>query len=302
MKNKIITISLITLFSIILWGFITLSKEYNYRIKSEIKIESQNPEFQVINEGAKFVDLKLKGKGLALFKIALGKTPDFKVNLTSNENNQVLLGDFIEENNWITHEILVDEITPQIVKFKIEKVASKTVKIIPDVKIETKSGYMISSKIELTPDTVRISGPKSLVNKIKNIKTQYFEFNNIEQNIEQIIELEKIPNLNYKKQKVKISFDVQQIVDKIFSNIKVHTVSVPMDRHLIIYPSKIKVVLRGGIDFLSKLPNDSINASIKYLDAVIDSTGTLAPEIKIPKFSKFIRTIPDRLEYIIKRN
>lgn len=69
---------------------------------------------------------------------------------------------------------------------------------------------------------------------------------------------------------------------------------------LVLFPSKIDVVVRGGIDQLSKLNNAEIRPYIYFSQAYNDTLGSVQPKIDLPKFVSLVDLKPSNLEYIIK--
>ena len=98
-----------------------------------------------------------------------------------------------------------------------------------------------------------------------------------------------------------VNFDVQKIVDKTFDDLVVETRSIPSRYELIVAPTKISVILRGGINMLSKIKNEDIKSYVKFEQAINDTTGAIEPIIEIPEFTSLIDIKPDRLDYIIKK-
>ena len=68
-----------------------------------------------------------------------------------------------------------------------------------------------------------------------------------------------------------------------------------------IFPVKIDVVLRGGINLLGKLNSSDIKAYVDFSQALNDTLGGIEPYFEIPPFTTIIDKKPGKLEYIIKQ-
>ena len=98
-----------------------------------------------------------------------------------------------------------------------------------------------------------------------------------------------------------VSFDVQKIVDKSFENLIIETRNIPSRYELIVAPTKLSLILRGGIGQLSKLKNDDLKVYVNFEQAITDTSGAIEPKIEIPEFTSIIDIKPSRLDYIIKK-
>ncbi|MCX6168183.1 MAG: CdaR family protein [Ignavibacteriales bacterium] len=302
MKKKIITISVISFFSIGLWVYVSLSNVFVTTIKVPINITDLPKNYSLGNSSVSEVYIQVKGKGWELAKLILGPEVDFDISAhrrIGHRKND--LNDLIEANAWLTSSFQVLEITPSQIEYDIEKVGSKTVKLIKNFKLDFKPGYGPSSKIKIVPETVEISGPANLLRNTDSIKTEYKKIPDVSENVKFDLKIEAPDGITVSTKICTIELEVQKIVDKTFENIVVETRNVPPSKDLILFPGKINVVIRGGINKLGRLTNDSIKAYVDYWSALREEKGTIEPIIELPQFTTHVSTIPNKLEYIIKQ-
>lgn len=302
MKKKIITISLIAIFSIILWASVSLTDVYVTTIRVPVNFTDLPRNYSVGYSSVNEVYLQVKGRGWELAKLSLGRDAKFNVSVhrrIGKRKND--LKDFIEANAWLTSSFQVLEIAPSLIEFDVERTGSKRVKLIKNFKLEFKPGYGPASEIKINPEFVEIFGPANLLHKIDSIKTEYREFLNVSENVKIDLPIKTPDGISLTNQTSTIEFEVQKIVDKTFEDLPVETRSVPAAKELILYPGKINVVLRGGINILGRLTNDSIKAYVDFWNALREEDGTIEPTITIPQFTTLINTVPKKLEYIIKQ-
>lgn len=302
MKKKIITISVILFFSVALWIYVSLSNVFVTTIKVPINITDLPKNYSLGNSSITEVYIQVKGKGWDLAKLMLDPEVNFDISAhrrIGHRKND--LSDLIQANTWLTSSFQVLEISPSQIEYDIEKVGSKTVKLIKNFKLEFKPGYGPSSKIKIDPDMVEISGPANLLRNTDSIKTEYKEIPDISENVKFDLKIETPEGLTASTKMCTIELEVQKIVDKTFENIIVETRNVPPSKDLMLFPGKINVILRGGINKLGRLTNDSIKAYVDYWSALREEKGTIEPVIELPPFTTHVSTIPNKLEYIIKQ-
>ncbi len=301
MHKKWITISLIGIFSLVLWGSVSLSGDYYTTLKIPVKYENIPDEYSVGSASTNNVTLSIRGMGWQLAAL-MGRDLNYTVSADFDSGKQsVYLKDELNQNNWISSNYEVIEINPNNIEFDVEKVASKKVKVISDLELNYRPNYDIISKIKLMPDSIEISGPGSVVESTEFVETENKSFNNLEKNFSERIPLAKDNRLNYSENEVRVQFDIQKIADKSFERIPIDIRGVPSSRELILFPPNVTVVLRGGIKKLASLNENDIYAFVTFRQALDDSTGALEPVIEIPDYTTLINIKPIKIEYIIKQ-
>lgn len=302
MKSKIISIVFITFFSIILWVFVSFSGDYFTTLKFPVKVTGIPNNMSLADQSAHEVTLNLKGQGWQLAQLTLGRNPDFIVKANSVSGEQtVSLRNEIDANPWLSSSLQVLEIEPDRLEFDVEEVSSKRVKIEPQIDMSFKSNYGLVSGVILNPDSVTINGPESVISKIEKVYTEKKDFQATDKTVNESIALESIDFVSMSIEQTNIEFDVQKIVDKTFENILVDMRNIPPSRELLIFPAKINVVLRGGINILGKLNSDDIKAYVSYNQALHDTLGAIVPVVEVPEYTNVIDLKPRKLEYIIKQ-
>ena len=83
-------------------------------------------------------------------------------------------------------------------------------------------------------------------------------------------------------------------------DIEVEVLDVPPDKEVILFPNKIGCSIRGGIEVLGRLSKENFKSYIFYKDVVLDTLGSILPQIESPKNTVVLFTKPERLRYVIK--
>ncbi|HPN37424.1 MAG TPA: hypothetical protein PL041_03405 [Melioribacteraceae bacterium] len=302
MKNKVIRIISIAIFSIILWGAISLNEEYFTGIKVPIKFVYSADSNAVSNVSVEEITLNIKGQGWQLAKVILSDELSFAIRTNNRYGKQeVSLKSELEFNDWLTSNLQITEIIPDRISFFVEHAASKKVKIIPNIMLTFTEGFIQSDSIRLSKDSVIIYGPISEISKIKFVKTKYYEFLDLDKKIRERIELEPQKLFGYNLNSLFVTIDVQKMVDKTFENLTIEPIEVPENYNLQLIPHQINIKLRGGLNELGNLNGDEIKVFVKFNSAFYDTLGYLIPEIKIPKYTQVVETEPQKIEYIIKQ-
>lgn len=302
MKHKIYIIIFAIVFSIVIWGSVTLSEQYFSTVTLKVNVINCPNGYTFGNLNPEKVTVRVKANGWQLLNLNLNAGNDFFV---SADNDSGLLSvdplAEVSENNWLGSGITVTDIFPRKISFKVEEIAFRKIKVEPVTELEFQSGFGLATPIKIYPDSILVSGPKSGLLKKQSIKTQTISLSSLDSKTKIITDL-IIPNgFEALQKQAELTFDVQKIVERSFDNIKVNLVDIPSDRNVVLIPNVISVNLRGGVNVLGKISEQEIAAKIYYKDIVSDTLGSLKPEIQIPQNTQLLFIKPDRVKYIIKK-
>ncbi|MBN1639553.1 MAG: hypothetical protein JW866_11330 [Ignavibacteriales bacterium] len=302
MRRKIISIISISLFSIFIWLYVSFTDSYYTTVKIPIEFTDVPSGYIVSSPSIREVTLSIQGKGWELAKLTLGGFREFIVSLDGKLGKQtILLLKQVDKNPWLTSSLSVIEISPRSIELTVEKIKSRKVQIKPILEIEYTPGFGQVSDVEVIPDSIIIKGPENIVDKIEFVETKKLSLDNISENIERHVELNKIQNISIPSDICRIKIEVQKIVDKEFDNVPVNIIDIPKGRDLIVIPNFVKLILRGGIKVLGEINTSEIEVYVSFFHALDDTTGALIPLVNLPENVTLIDITPLKLQYIIKQ-
>jgi len=300
MNKKIFTISLVAIFSVILWVFVSLSREYFSTIDVNIQITDIPQGFTIGYLSDRKVELTLKGQGWMLAQPTFGERSAFEISVNKRDGVLTLnMRDFFDRNTWVKSNVQVVSILPETIELEVEPILEKNVVVRPNLRLSFSKDFGITSDILLEPDTVTIAGPKKQVERIDTISTVFTLIEGLEDDFVGYLQLEEMNNIFFSQSMIKTEFDVQKIIVKEFSNIEVVIQNVPPGQEVVLIPKRISAVLRGGIDLLSNLKESDINVWITFSQAVDDTVGALLPNFLTPKGTEMLSISPEILNYKI---
>lgn len=302
MKKKIPLIIISIIFSIFVWGTISLSGDFYSSVVVSLKIIDLPDGYTVGTKLPSKVLLKLKGEGWRLLSLNIGKdvTYDISVKKGSGEKELKLI-DHLGDNRWILSDLEVIDIVPVKINCLIEKKVRKKLTVSADLDLDFKAGYGLATPIIIEPDSVTVIGPGSVLNNLQSVKTNEVRLSSLDRRTIKNISFSELPGSGFNTKFVSITFDVQRIVDKQFNDINIDILDVPPDRDVVLLPNKIGCSVRGGIDILGKLDTKEFKSFVYYKDIVFDTLGTIVPRMELPANTSLIYIKPEHVRYIIKR-
>ncbi len=137
------------IFSIILWGSVSLSNDYYATIDVPLKLVNFPKGYTSSTKLPEDISVRVKGKGWKLIALNLGTESDYNISAKKEAGKQtVFLSNYLVDNQWLSSGLEVINIFPDTLSFLVEKVISKKVKIIPDLNMKFKSGYGLATKVD----------------------------------------------------------------------------------------------------------------------------------------------------------
>jgi len=289
------------IFSIILWGSISLSDSYYTNIEVKLSLINFPDGYTTGSNIPENIKLRVRGQGWRLVSINVGPETEFRVSVGGDSGKQhISLYNYLESNRWLLSDVDIINIYPDSLSFFVERKITRKLPVVSGLNLDFKAGYDLASEIILLPDSVIVQGPLSYLKSINEIKTEDKSLVSLDSKTITEVNLEKLTGFEYSTNLIEATLDVQRIVDKQFENIPVDVIDSPSGKEVVLLPNKISVNLRGGIEILGKLKEEQLRVYVKYKTLVDDTTGSVVPEIILPKNISLQFTNPNRLRYVIR--
>jgi hypothetical protein len=289
------------IFAVILWGSISLSDIYYTNVDVKLTLTNFPPGYTTGSQIPEEIKLRVKGQGWRLVSINVGPESEFKVSVGGDSGRQnISLYDYLESNRWLFSDVDIINIYPDSIKFFVERIISKKLLVTSGLNLEFKPGYGLASDIILKPDSIVVSGPVSILRPMMEIKTEGRSLGLLDSKTFTELNLPGMQGFEFDKNLIEVMLDIQRIVDKQFDNVTVDVIDIPSGKEVVLLPNKIGFNVRGGIEILGKLQPEQFRAYIKYQTLVRDTTGSVTPELLLPKNITLQYLKPDRLRYVIR--
>ncbi|MCF8260496.1 MAG: hypothetical protein K9J12_06960 [Melioribacteraceae bacterium] len=302
MNKKIIFGIFTTIFAFFLWGFVTLSEEFSANINLPVNYIDIPEGYAIGSTSHEFVSINLKGEGWLLAQYTFGANLSLNISVESKEGTQnISVLSSLYQNEWLSSNISVNGVNPDVITITLETLTQKKVPISSNLDLEMRPGYELVSDVLLLPDSVVITGPVSVVKKIDSVNTKNVEVDNLDSGTSFLIELENLKMVEFDIPTVQVELDIQKIVDRTFEDVDIEIKNIRSNYELLLIPGKVNVVLRGGMQYLSKMTKADISVIVNFEDAYSDTLGTIKPIISHPRNSNLLQVKPEKLEYVIKQ-
>jgi len=194
--------------AILLWFFVILGGRA--RISMDVPVAfTEIPQGFEVYDAPKTVSVDIKGQERILKDL---KKNDVRAVIDLKDAKAGRAFFTLSEHNIILpRTLVVTGIDPETISLKIETQLTKTVKVKPAVTGLPEKGFAIAD-VKVAPDTLVIEGPKSVISKIYQVKTEPLDINGINSDLNYRANL-NVPDTTIRKNIDKV--DVFITVEKI---------------------------------------------------------------------------------------
>ena len=288
--------------AVLLWAIVTMSGNFYTSVYLPVRVHLNDSTLAVSSVSNRFVIVGVQGKGWVLSGYYWGGDQFMDIYPEAKTGSQLItVRDIIKSEKIFSSETNIINVSPEVIAVTVEKRISKNVKVVPRLRLNFSEKYSLVEPPKVTPAKVVVSGPKTLVERIDSVFTEPVKLDELQDTLTFQAKLSLPKYVTSEKKYVQIFLNVQKIVDKQFRDVQVNIKGVPPKVELIIFPTKINVNLRGGINILGKLTDKDIYAYVLYGETIKDTTGALKPHLIIPSGVRLIGWTPEKIEYVIKK-
>ena len=293
-----------------LWFLNALSKNYSTTVSYPVKFTNPPANRFLAEKPPEKLELEINGQGFALLRDKIFSFAPIKLDIeditkdmdSSSGIYKVTSRNLISKiTDQLNDEIKISNINPEILTIVLDSLITKTVPVKLDVNIDFEAQFNLKSPISTTPDTVEITGPAILLNKISVIETKVNIINKLNTTFKQEIELLHPDKTTISPAKVSLLIDVEKYTEKEI-RIPIEILNKPKNAKIKLFPSELKVVFNVGLSRFESIKPSDFEASIDC-DSIVKDVNNLTVNLyKKPEFIQGLRFVPEKVEFLIESN
>lgn len=307
LDQRTITFLISLLIASVLWLLIKLTGDFQTEHKIQLYFQNFPIDKVLINKPDSVLQIQTKNNGFGVLgQFVFNRNKSLSIDLKNTKylstksdiQTYYILSSSLHaniEDKFKTAEQIIN-IQPDSIIFEFEKLASKKLKIYPQINLSFNPRFKQYKKMEIVPDSIVFFGPASILKSINSINTQKISLQNIESSIDTLVKLILPSNkLISQNDDVRLKIDIEEFTEgKIKLPIQLEID--PKMRYKI-FPAEAQITYQVALKDYSK-----INSNDFKLLAIPDSTesGKLLLELsKQPKNIIVSNIQPASAEYII---
>ncbi len=305
MKNKNFPVVIFsTLFAAMLWASVNLGYEYQTVVSVPLVLENMKFNRALARPLPRTVNVKIRASGWQIMRLYF--IPDARYMLDVGEISvkyNFAANKDLPERLKLPLEIGAIEVMPETIAVVLDEKVRKTVPVAPVVRMNFREGYGLVGEIRTTPDSITLTGARSVLEKIDQWQTSPLVFSNLKSDVTAPVTVSD--TLAYavtpSPSSVSLEMSVQPTAEKSFKGISVEVNQVPVNRLVVLIPPKIDIIVRGGIEQIAGIEQKDFSAYIDYKSILLDTSGAIQPTLTMPKNIKIVRQEPEHLQYVVRK-
>lgn len=297
------------LVSLFFWFLTKLSKQYENSVELKVSYENLPIDKVVKNDLPATINVGVKASGFKLFYANL-VSPSITVNCSNLEsiiNSSFWLNLQNQKNeiqSQLSNGMVISYFNPAKIKVDFDQLESKKVKINPRLSLDFKDNFDAYEKSVIQPDSIVVSGPKSILDSIKKLDTELLVLENVESDVSEKLSIhKKYKGLGVVFKEMEVQFTMK--VDKFTEGsiqVPFTVLNMPLDKNISTFPNEVKITYKVGLNDYNRVNKDLFKVQCDFNEAVENSLNFLIPKmIASPPFVKDIHLNTKKIDFFITK-
>jgi hypothetical protein len=269
-----------------------------------IKVSVAKP-YSVSGNIPLYLDVKFRGVGWSLIRLFTSLNPEFNYSVIPrlNEQSVILTKQYLSDNLGLSQNLSITDVYPESLLVRVDNYEEKFVKLVPELRVDYKSGYQLVGKPILEPDSILVGGSPRVLGGLKQLRTQPVVMHNVSSNVTSLVYLsDSLSNIVWKPETaIKLNLNIELTAEKEFQGVPIRITGVPDDKEVLLIPENLTLQIKGGVNQLSSIDQTKIIAGLIYHDIFYDTTGSVMPRFILPDGTSIIFSKPEKVQYVIKK-
>jgi len=192
-------------------------------------------------------------------------------------------------------------LNPLFLEFKFSRLEEKVFTVVPQIEINLRAGYLIDSSLKVTPDSILVRGPKSILDTLNSIQSESIIADDLYENFRKKVSLRSIPEIQLSESKVTLEVAVSRYTEKEFL-LNVEVINLPLGTRVKLFPPKAKVRVTLPLSVLRTIKTSDFNLVVDYNNIFKDVEKKLdLIMIRRPSSVKKVILEPKKVNYLIRK-
>ncbi len=300
---------LFILASVFFWFLTKLSKEYDDTIDYPVEYINLPNDKLLQQEPIKSIDIHIKASGFKLISAALFPQ-QIKIdasNLAAKSSTEYYL--LVSQQRLAIQRqmktgVEIDHFIADSINFNLGSLKSKKIPVKFNSNLSYDTGYEIDGVFTITPDSISISGPESILDTIHAVETLVLTKKEIHESIQEELGIKSFSansNIRLQESKVTVSASVEKFTEGALE-IPFQVKNLPEDIVMNTYPKLIKVTYRVALANFNKINESSFVIECDYQMSLTNNLTYLVP--KLVEKSNLVKSAtisPSKIDFIIEK-
>ncbi|MBX7202330.1 MAG: YbbR-like domain-containing protein [Bacteroidia bacterium] len=308
LKRVLPVFLLCVIISALFWVLLAFNSHYTTRITVPVEYINMPTDSLLLDKLPESIDIEIAGEGYQLLTYIINPHKAtmllnghyMGVSARKNRADAFLsIMPSVDHFNKVHNDVKAIRAEPDTIFFNFFRHGFKKVPLRVNTSIEFTPGYGLAGAIRLNPESLHVSGPAEILNKIIYLETETLHLSNVNNNQTQVLKvIQPFRELNYSPVETQIELPVEKYTEAVF-DIPLHTENLKNKDSVDINPFIIRVSCTVALSKYALLQPDSFLLSV-------DVKTLKAKKLKVklqkqPGFVNNIKLSPDYVDCIVRK-
>lgn len=293
-------------FAVIIWIFVQFSKQYNEIINIPVEYVNVPPDKLITDENPNNLKLRMEENGFRIaWKSLFPPTLYIDISKTVQANGDLLY--IIDDNRRdIVSQLNIDfedsRFVKEVVTIHFQQKAEKKLPVNSRIEVEYAAGYSASEALQLTPDSVKVSGPDALLDTISALQTVKLKLKKVKNNISGTVRIDTsaYQGLTLYTNRVKYSAEVEKFTEGSVT-VPIELINAPEGLDVVIFPKETLLFYQVNLKDYSKITASDFRVVADFSEVRENQNFLIASVVKQPDFTTNLRLNEKKIQFIIKK-
>lgn len=274
-REKVTVFVISIIIALVMWVVVNLGRDLNTTVQFELTVGELPTNMALATDLPELVTATVSGEGWRL--LPLQNNPQ-SIAIDINQP-EVLLADMIREKIGATG-VNVLAVQPPILRTVLEERISKKVPVNVRHDLSFRGQHNIVGELQASPDSVTITGARSIVEGIQNWPTTILELTGVNSNIQELVALQHLPViLKSDVTEITVSARVSEYTEG-EQRVRIEVSDLPFGSEVNFSPAYLTIRYTIPIEeYAISQTEPMFSAIVPYADIRSDSTGYISPMI-----------------------
>ncbi len=289
----------------VVWLSSSMNGTFVTRIAVPLSVANLPGDVAIAHPLPRTVTVALKGTGWQLFVLQVSKQLSFDLPGDQIRSDRtVLMARYLSVALKLPDGVQALSVYPETLSIALDRFVTKVVPVtIEGLDIVCRQGFGLTGPVAIEPDSVVLHGAENVVRHITTWGIQPRRYEDLIGPVSDDLPLKDSLAGVVKVDQGQIRFyaPIQQIAETEFPDIPIQVLDVPPGRMVLLAPSTMSILVRGGINTLATMAASDFKAVLDFPTLLADSTGTATPRVVLPAGCVLLSTTPGSVRFTIRR-
>lgn len=305
-QRNVKTFSFFLFFAVVIWIFVQFSKQYDQIIRIPVEYVNVPLNKVITQNNPDHLQLRMIENGFTIAWYSLF-APSLEIDVSDlPESEDQLVYDLGENREDIGQQLDINFSRSEFLRDRLyinyQQRRDKTVPVVPRIEVNFAPGYAAVGPLDISPDSVTVTGPDNLLDTLNQLQTVALRLANVNSDLsgEVPIDTSGLGKISFYQNSVNYFLDVEKFTEGSLE-VPVELINVPSDRNVVIFPKEILVFYQVNLNDFDDVEARDFRVIADFSE-VQENQDFLIPRVtQQPSFVTNVRINEKKIQFVIKR-